>query len=223
MKTEIWQCQARIVGVLVFVIVAAAEPALAQHHDPSWILRFDLSIVEPSGAFNSVNVGGGTVESRFATAVGAGFRGEYQFSTRLGVDLGILGAGTVAVKTGILDGTIGSEVTVGSFAPFSLGLNVHLTPDKNMDLYVGPQLVLVSYSGVEVRAAPGGVGNTVSVDNDTGWGAIIGLDIPVGKHGWIIQTNLRYIDTDTNGSGSTISFSSEFNPVIFSLGFGYRF
>jgi len=150
-------------------------------------------------------------------------RGEYQFSPRLGVELGVLGAGSVDVASGIFAGTVGNAVQVSSFTPFTVGLNVHLTPDHLLDVYAGPLLALVSYSSVDVQTTIGNASTSVSVDNDVGLGAILGLDVPIGERGWLIQTNLRYVDTDIENSGGVILINSEFDPLIFSVGFGYRF
>lgn len=211
-----------ILGIIALAVMVTAQSTRAAEQEAVWQLRLDVSWVDPAGDF-SANVGGTTVETSYDTGFGGGFRGEYQFSTRLGVELGVLGASSVKVTSGTFGGTTGTAVEVSSFTPYTVGLNVHLTPDRSVDLYVGPQLALVSYSGVDVRVTAFGASTTVSVDDDVGWGAIVGLDIPLGKHGWLIQTNLRYIDTDIKGSRELISINSAFDPLIFSIGFGYRF
>lgn len=208
-------------SIFVLALMMTVQPTRAQQHDPHWMLRVDLSFVNPSGDFVSTGIGDGTIGTEINTAFGAGLRGEYQFSPRLGFELGVLGAGSPGVKTGIFDGTIGNEVRLNSFTQFAVGLNVHLTPDQPVDLYLGPQLALLRYGDEAVRATIGGVGTSVSVDNDVGWGAIIGLDVPLGKRGWMIQTNLRYIETQM--SGSEDFFKSNFDPLVFSVGFGFRF
>ena len=62
-----------------------------------------------------------------------------------------------------------------------------------------------------------------TVDTDTGWGVILGIDLPLGSSNWLLQSNLRYIDTSLTGSTSDGRFDSDFDPLIFSIGFGYRF
>ena len=188
-----------------------------------WRLRLDFSWVNPSGNFNSTYAGWETVGVSFDTGFGAGLRGEYQFSRQLGVELGVLAAGSVDVAAGIFGGTIGSDVGVSGFVPVTLGLNVHLTPNRKVDLYAGPLLTLVRYNSVDVWTAIGVAGTTESIETDTGWGASLGLDVPLGRHGWMVQANLRYIDTDMKDTGGIISFNSKFDPVIFSVGVGYRF
>lgn len=195
----------------------------AADSEPTWTIRLDLSWVDPSGDFVTTSVSGATVGTSFDTGFGGGLRGEYQFSPRLGVELGVLSASSVDITSGVFGGTIASGLEVSSFTPFTVGLNVHLTPDRPFDLYVGPLLAFVSYSDMDIRATIGTGSTSESVDNDVGWGAIIGLDVPLGKGGWLIQANFRYIETDMKGSGGAISINSQFDPVIFSVGFGYRF
>jgi outer membrane protein W len=196
---------------------------LAATRDRPWRLRFDFSWVNPSADVVIFNAGGTSVRTGFGTGAGAGLRGEYLFSSRLGVEVGVLGAGSVGVTSRIFGGTVGSDVEVSGFAPFTVGFNVHLTPEHAVDLYIGPQLALVRYSSVDVWTGWSGANSTVSIENDVGWGVILGLDVPLGNHGWMIQANVRYIDTDMKNSREWIAFDSEFNPVILSVGFGYRF
>jgi len=210
-------------GMVALAFMVLAHPAQAAEGEPVWLLRLDLSWVDPSGDFVTADVGGTTASAGFDTGFGGGVRGEYQFSDRYGVEIGVLGAGSVDVASGIFGGTVGSAVQVSSFALFTVGLNVHLTQDAPIDLYVGPLLALVSYDSVDVRTTIGTATTSVSVDNDVGLGAILGLDVPIGERGWLIQTNLRYVDTDIENSGGIILINSEFDPLIFSVGFGYRF
>lgn len=76
---------------------------------------------------------------------------------------------------------------------------------------------------MDVITAIGGTATRVSVDNDLGFGAIIGLDIPVGDGGWLFQLNLRHISTDMEGREGTNRVDVDYDPTIFSIGFGYRF
>jgi outer membrane protein W len=186
-------------------------------------LVLDFSWIDPSGSGISTNTGGPTVGANFDTGVGAGVRAEYLFSNRFGVEIGVLGTVNVDVSVGSPGGTFGSNVAVSSFTPITLGLNIHLTPDRPVDLYAGPLLALSNYGSIDVSTGTGAANTSVSIDQDVGYGAILGLDVPLGDHGWLVQANLRYIATEMKDSGGAISFSGEFNPVIFSVGLGYRF
>lgn len=199
------------------------ESARAAEDDVTWHVGLELAWVDPSGDFATTNVNGTTFGTSYDTGFGGGMRGEYQFSDRFGVELSILSAGSVEMSTGNIGGNFGSSVTVSAFTPFMAGLNVHLTPDRPVDVYAGPLLALVRYSDVEFVAGIGTASTTVSIDDDVGWGAIVGIEVPIGGRGWLVQGNLRYIDTDLKDSGGVFSIDSDFDPLILSLGVGYRF
>ena len=204
--------------IAVIALAAVAWPSIADAQDDSWRIGLELAWVDPSGNFSATE-NGTTAYASYDTGFGAGLRGEYQFGRRLGVELSALGAGSVQLSAG----SAGSSVEVSTVAPVMLGFNVHLTPDRPVDLYVGSMLALVRYSDVVFRAGFGSVSTTVSVEDDFAWGVIAGLEIPMGSRGWQVQANLRFLDTDIRDSGGPISINSEFDPLIFSIGIGYRF
>lgn len=205
--------------IVTLAAVAITGPARAAEDDTHWRVALEFAWVDPSGDFATTNVNGNTVRATYDTGYGAGVRGEYRFAPQYGVELSGLGAGSVELSAG----TTGSYVRVSAVAPLMVGFNFHLTPDRAVDFYVGPMLGLVRYSDVEYHAGFGAVSTTVSVEDDFAWGAIAGLEIPIGSRGWQVQGNLRYIETDIRDSGGPISIDSEFDPLILSIGFGYRF
>ena len=66
-------------------------------------------------------------------------------------------------------------------------------------------------------------GNRISVGNDWAWGLATALDVPIGKRGWLFNANLRYLETNIEQSNATFHYDGEFDPLIFSVGFGYAF
>lgn len=205
--------------IVALAMVVIASPARAEEDDSSWRVGAEFAWVDPCGDFVATTGNGDTVRGSYNTGFGAGVRGEYRFSRLYGVELSVLGAGSVEWYAG----TAGSYVRVSAFAPVMAGFNFHLTPDRRVDFYVGPMLGLVRYSDVEFRAAFGEVSTTVAIENDFAWGAITGLEVPIGRRGWRVQGSLRYIETDIRDSGGPISIDNEFDPLILSVGFGYRF
>jgi len=200
--------------VLVFATEARAQD------EGGWRLRVDFGFFDPGGAGILIDTGTATFQSDFDGGGGVGVRGEYRWSRRMGVEAGFFSGASVDV--GFSGGTSTAEIS--SFTVFAPGLDVHLTPEAKVDLYVGPQLALVNYSDLTTSVLPGFVGSSISVDSDVGFGAILGLDIPVGERNrWTFQTNLRYFDAKMNGVASTTRLEADFHRTIFSLGFGYRF
>jgi outer membrane protein W len=159
----------------------------------------------------------------FDPKAGAGLRLEYRFSKSLGFEFGFLGTSSFAVDVGDLGDGFGTATSVSSFAPLTTGINYHFNASERVDLYAGPLFAFVRYGDVSVRTGTGGVQTIDSVDSDTGFGFILGLDVPLGSSNWLFQSNLRYIATGLAGSTADGSFDSDFDPLILSVGVGYRF
>ena len=205
--------------VLALVLILFANTAQAKEDETGWRVALEFTWVDPSGDFSTTSGDGNTVRASYNTGFGVGMRGEFQFARQYGAELSAFGAGSVELSSG----TSGSFVRVSAVAPIMAGFNFHLTPDRPVDFYVGPMLGLVRYSGVEYRAGFGTATTTIAVEDDFTWGAIVGLEIPIGSRGWQLHGNLRYIETDIKSRGGPILIRTEFDPLIVSVGFGYQF
>lgn len=73
------------------------------------------------------------------------------------------------------------------------------------------------------RSAFGKISSGVSVDNNVGSGSITSIDLPLGENGWLIQGNLRYIDTHIRHHGDAFAIDRKRDLRVLSIGFGYRF
>ncbi|MCW8926740.1 MAG: outer membrane beta-barrel protein [Xanthomonadales bacterium] len=190
--------------------------------DTGWCLRLDLAWVNPSGSIVSVDADhGGHFDLNMGA--GAGLRGEYRTSDRLGVEIGLLSAGNIDLAAGSFARHGDHGFSVGGFSMFSVGLNLHLTDGSPIDLYLGPQLALINYGSVDFRAGHNRSGAELSADEDFAFGAIVGVDVPLGESGWMIHSSVRYVGTDYSYSVDGSDYDSSFDPTIFSIGFGYRF
>ena len=102
-------------------------------------------------------------------------------------------------------------------------LNVHLTPDSRADLYVGPMVAYVVYSSFELVTDPWFMREWFVTENDFGYGINLGLDVRVGG-GWLLCAALKYLDTTLEASPPDEGVGrSDIDPMIFSIGVGYRF
>ena len=106
---------------------------------------------------------------------------------------------------------------------FSSGLNYHFTPKQRVDFYAGLFLAMINYGDLDTEIGIGGVSTTIAADADFGWGATAGLNILLGKGDWFLQSNIRYIGTEMTGTSEDGEFGGDFDPIVFSFGFGYRF
>ncbi|MGD9020878.1 MAG: OmpW family outer membrane protein, partial [Lysobacterales bacterium] len=180
-----------------------------------------LAFVEPMG--NSVSTSNWRGDVSFDMGVGVSLQAEYRVSPRIGVEIGVMGASGFGLSSSVSHGNVSGDIRLTGFAPLSLGLNVHLTPESTVDLYAGPQLALVAYGTNRTWWDSWSGGVELSAKNDWAWGLVAGLDVPLGKRGWLFNANLRYLDTSIEQSGGGFHFDGDFDPLIFSLGFGYAF
>jgi outer membrane protein W len=211
-----------ILGALITALVTV--PAAAEETEGRWQLR--LAVLSMDSAASSVELSSGSQGIAISTDMGGGLGVdlEYRLSRRLGLDFGVLAA-SPQIGTRIDIGWWGINVGTGiTVAPITAGLNVHLTPDSRVDLYVGPLLAYVVYESFNVGIGKG-VSQSFRTENDLGFGANLGIDIHLGSGGhWSLVGNFKYIDTKleaTPADGNT--GVTEFDPTIFGVGVAYRF
>ena len=223
MTIEKIECRAICSAIAVLILIATSTSSLAQQFEPTWQLEFDVAFVDPSSDNVLVNVDGARVNVDFDSQAGVGVRAEYQFAESLAVEFGILATAGFDITVGGLGDTFGVATRISSFAPITAGLNYHFTPGNPVDFYAGPFFAIVRYGDIETEAGTGGVTVRESVDTDFGWGAIVGLDVPIRSGHWSLGANLRYIDTNMKGTSDGDPFDGDFDPFILSFSVGYRF
>ncbi|MEJ2580874.1 MAG: OmpW family outer membrane protein [Acidobacteriota bacterium] len=156
----------------------------------------------------SVNGGGG---------VGINF--EYRYSRRMGFEIGAMAVGgAVSVGVGKDYRHHGAGVEVNGYLPITFAFNYH--PIKNpgtVDFFVGPLAAFTFLSAV-------GVGPGVYVESyaDVGLGANLGVDINFRKNSrWSCNTGFKYISNVTSREDRDSRL--EFDPLLFTFGFGFKF
>ena len=165
-----------------------------------------------------------------------GVSGEYQFTDRLGVDLGAFRASPdVNLLNRIKELDLDARATDGqAMAPVMLGLNVHLMPEDRLDVYVAPFIAYIFYGDlefyinetIEIDGQPITLQDSVRVDvaDDWGYGATLGIDVPFSSRPWAFAANARYLVTnlditDPEGDREDLGFDS----WVISLGVRYTF
>jgi len=226
------------VGALVVTLALVMMPVVASADDASWHLRGFVAWVDPDMDFRQVDDDDAihvTTDSDF----GFGLAAEYQFSRRWGVEFSALSASPEARLT-IDSAELPLSVTATdsvSFTPISAGVNLHLTPDRRVDFYCGAFFSLVPYGDLDFRiqaelpvngvVVPIEDRITVRVDDNFGWGALVGFDFFFkggAWEGWGATASLRYLDTDleaTDPSRETTKIG--FDPFIATFGIKYGF
>lgn len=228
------RCPILLLGLTCLAAVSTTIPAAAG--DGQWHLRAQVVWVHPDLDWQTSPAPGDVVTIHADDALGLSVSGEYQVSSLLGVDFGVMRATPdVGVRSEDRDLGLSVSATDGlTMTPLSVGLNFHLTPGRRFDLYLGPFLAYVLYGDLEWR-----VNETINVDgvpvdfdqtlrlsvaNDLAYGAVAGADIPIGTRGWYLSGTLRYMATEleaTSPEGDSETLSLD--PVIVTLGVRYSF
>ena len=211
------------IAILAIIFLVASSGATEGEPDEAargWVLRISPTWLE-SDLDDEISVGseGETFYGVGAEDLGLGIAAEYRFSPLLGLEIGVLTTSN-GVGVRVRDGVVVASGTSTYYA-LTVGPDFHLTPNHPTDLYAGPFLALTSHSDVGFHRQYAGVG----IGSDGwGWGAVLGVDVPIGERGWLFCANARYLDSSldaTNGHGD--SFDLDFGPIAVGVGAGYRF
>lgn len=214
-----------LICTLLLTAALIALPVDAQ--DDSWQLRISGVWVDPDVSFSDVDSDGDGVDAGADSEIGFGLALERRFSSRLGLELGALyAAPDLTLDANLAGGPQFSVSDSVGFTAITAGLNIHLTPDKSVDLYVGPLLGYVFYGdvGFQIQVDGETFAADFTSDDDFALGAQIGADIPFGDGPWSLNLAARYLDTNlevTDDEGEKTDLG--FDPLILSVGFGYRF
>lgn len=217
---------------LVWVMPAAAAPATES--EEGWRLRINGYWVDTNEVRVDQRATGHRSQVENSAAAGGGINGEYRFSPRLGIELGLLGGAETDYSVGFEQGSVVATNTMAFDAAY-VGLNVHLTPGKKADLYAGPLVAYVTYSDIFVGVAGAPfrspeilVPVSVRFDDEIALGINLGVDVPISQHHWFFNANAKYLaaspDTNLEATGVfALRDSASIDPLMVGVGFGYRF
>ncbi len=206
----------------MFVALAICCDAVA---DDSWLLRANFLAIDPRGDRTDRQV---VEDAEVLTFIdhdnGFGFSAERRLSGRLGLELGLFVA-SPDLAVVVVDQSSGEALgDVDSLDLFSVtaGLNVHLSPNRRADVYVGPLVALVSAG--DLTLGDSGEVQNIKISDEIVLGAVVGVDVRIKDSQWAFNANIRYLDysfmpTAEDGAGVEI----QFDPVIVGLGVSYKF
>ncbi|MCP3964635.1 MAG: outer membrane beta-barrel protein [bacterium] len=198
------------------------DPALAE--ETGWKLRLGGTWVDPDVNVDTITDAGARARARSVDDINLGLGLEYRFSRRLGLDFAVsFVEPAVGLTLEPAGGGLIATTDKLSFTPITAGLNVHLTPGRRADLYIGPIVGYALYGDLSFDAGPEGQANFTS-DDDFALGAQLGVDVAIGDGPWSIDAALRYLDTDLEATDEDGEITDiDFSPIMFSFGIGYRF
>lgn len=236
----------RTAGVVVLVLCLVGACGVADSADGKNVFRFGGAYVSPTGDLSGEesaeeDLGDGTmlalegtltIEPQSEMALLLGY--ERRFTDLFGLELVMWNAkhdvdGRFDGDYWLLDSETGGLIETGSLAfteklgdvsvtPLTAGVNFHLTRQSRIDLYAGPTIGYVLYGDL-------GIGEEkLPIDDDFTWGAVVGVDVPLGEKGWMFTGAVRYLDTEASpedlGPGDN---ALDVSPWIVQVSAGYRF
>jgi len=218
----------RSVGIVAVLLVAMASQAGAA--DPGWKVKVSGMWVDPDFRWDSVSEYDERQSAVSTSDIGFGLGLEFRISDRLGVEL--VASWTepeIAVHYELPDLVDVRDADTLGFNPITVAVNIYLTPNRPVEVYLAPMIAFVQYGDLAYNLGmfcePGMLCTIrFKVDDDVGWGAALGIDVPLGDRGWVLSGSVGYLDTDfkvTDSDGDSESFG--FDPVTATLGISYRF
>ena len=223
----------RLAVLVVVTALGLALPGAAlastpdQAYDAGWGLRFYLATIDYNETSRGPTESIGGDAWGIDWGGGVGLNAEYRFSRHLGIDLGVLAGAGVDIAARTVE--VGQRTMVVydtvTFTPLTTGLDIHLTPESRVDVYLCPSVAWVQYGGLTVTA-DSAVGTTTEVDFDDDFvGALaLGLGVPFGNGHWSFEANATYMEGSMSGSARNGSrLDRDYDMTLFKVGFGYRF
>jgi len=212
----------RIALVLIVGAAVLLAPAgSAEAGDKNWRMRVVGAVVGGDTGFAVTTGDHGSFGTIVEGGAGVGVNFEYRYSPKMGFEMGAMAvAANLGVRAGYSKTTPYAGIDLGSFVPLTFALNYHPLKEGAFDLYMGPVLASTFYSNLQV-GGPWGYGVEVRSGVDFGLGAALGFDVNLGRSRWSLNSALKYIALSSNGSSS--GDGVDFDPLIFSFGFGFRF
>ena len=217
----------QVISSLILALALLAPTMTAKAQDKGWQLRFGGVWVDPDVDFTDVDSDGDRVEAGADGGFGVSLGLERLFNPRFGIELGVLSAQPDVTLDANLAGGIQFDASDSvSFTAITAALNFHLTPEKKVDVYIGPLLAYATYGDLEytIQAAGQTLSERFTTDDDVAFGAQLGADVAFGDGPWSLNLVARYLDagldvTDDGGEETDL----DFHPLILGVGFGYRF
>jgi outer membrane protein W len=183
---------------LVILVMVASLPALAAQGDK--IIRFGAVHISPTGDLTEIYDEPPYLETdtlEVDSALGGFFGFETMVTDLIGID-GTLLYGSHDVDVSIVELFDGEVVfdehgTIGdiSVMPLLISAHFHFAQRDKYDFYAGPTIGYVMLGDLEV--VPDFEEADIPVKDDFGFGAVIGMDVPMGTGGWNFVWSARYL------------------------------
>ncbi len=197
--------------IALAAVAAALAAPLAQAQDTgSWIVRGRVLHLDAANKGSVADVSGITLENKTFPEVDI----SYFFTPNLAAELVL----TYPQKHDLMAG--GAAIGSIKHLPPTLSLQYHITGLQGFRPYVGAGINYTRFSGFKLNS-----GAATDVDkNSFGLAIGAGADIPLSG-GWLLNVDLKKVQIrakDVTAGGANLG-TLKVDPVLFSLGVGYRF
>jgi hypothetical protein len=199
--------------------LAADEPRWTAQVQGVWLSpagdRFTAGRTSPTGLPET------TTHIVEEDAIGFGVSLEARLTRRIGLELAIASVdldNDFRLESG---GVMIEDREAMGVESFSLGADWHFAPGRRADASLGAFLAQTTFDDV-IFLTEAGRREKLTFDDDYGFGIKLGVDLPVRRDGpWVLSADLRYLVTimESEVAGQDL----ELDPLIVSLGVGYRF
>lgn len=214
--------------VVAVVVMALALPLVAGAQDTGWTLRLRAVDLYPNSSSSTIVSADGKLDSGTRVRVNDKWAPEidvaYKWSKYWGVELSLTSARhQVDLVSGLFNGEQAGSVNI---MPLTATCQYYFQTSTGFKPYVGLGLNWTQISSFETSSFFRA--NGVSADMDNSWGvtAQIGADVMIDKH-WLVNFDLKYSWMGTytyisDPSGHLPKVDTTIDPVIWGIGFGYR-
>jgi len=189
-----------------------------------WTARFfGIALNPDDGSINDNRIRPDGLSERsklsLESGIGVGAGLEYHFTPRVGLEGTVLYVpiGTKFFFDIGVDWAEGKDDT--EMLAFLIGPNFHLTPEKRVDVYIGPFVVIADLGSTSYQVL--GETHRRSLDADTVFGAQLGVDVPFGKGAWGVHFGARYMDMSVKVGNNAQKLAAD--PLGLEVGFAYKF
>lgn len=215
-----------VVLAALFSLVVPASAQITPARDSKWIVRVHGVGILTSGNEIVVRqaIPPADVElTRHSVGDGAGFDLELErlVGRRLGVEISvILGGFTNDFSLDSAALSLRDSDRIGTYST-TVGVNYHLLGESRFDFHVGAFAGMINFDDIIFLTEVGRVDKR-TFDDDTGFGAKVGVDVGLGKsESWTLSIAARYFVVIMEGE--VAGQDLDLNPVLLSLGVGRRF
>ncbi len=187
-----------------------------------WLIRTRAIVVNPRASSDTIHPGLGGNADDISTEATVEFDVNYFFTKNISTEL-ILATtkhNVEARNTALGDVNLGTV----NLLPPTLTALYHFFPESRISPYIGAGINYTDFYSVN----PGTVATSVDYKNSIGPALQAGVDVALDNH-WSLNADVKkiYINSDvtveTGGVLPTQKTSVDINPLVFGVGFGYRF